>query len=128
MGHIRTLTDGRYEDPEPTHGGFRFFDAGPTAVLDTADHHTIVLTSRLVPPVSLAQLRAAGVDPHTARIIAAKGVVSPRPAYAPIASEVILVDTPGVTANDLRGFDYRRRRRPLFPLEEDAVYDSAGGD
>ena len=121
-GRVRTLTDGHYEDPEPTHGGFRFFDAGRTAALDTTDGHTIVLTSRVVAPVSLAQLRAAGVDPRAARIIVAKGVVSPRPAYAPISSEVILVDTPGVTANDLRGFEYRRRRRPLFPLEDDAAY------
>jgi len=92
------------------------------AIIDTTDGHTIVLTSRVVAPVSLAQLRAAGVDPRAARIIVAKGVVSPRPAYAPISSEVILVDTPGVTANDLRGFEYRRRRRPLFPLEDDAAY------
>ena len=121
-GRVRTLTDGSYEDPEPTHGGFRFFEAGRTAVLDTTDGHTIVLTCRLVPPISLAQLAAAGVDPRASRIIVAKGVVSPRPAYGRIASAIVLVDTPGVVANDLAGFDYRRRRRPLFPLERDAVY------
>jgi microcystin degradation protein MlrC len=121
-GRVRRLTDGRFEDPEPVHGGYRFFDAGPTAVLDTTDGHTIVLTSRLLAPVSLAQLPAAGVDPRSARIIAAKGVVSPRPAYERVASSIVLVDTPGVTANDLRGFAYRHRRRPLFPLESTASY------
>ena len=34
-GHVRAITDGRYEDATPTHGGFRFFDAGPTVVLET---------------------------------------------------------------------------------------------
>jgi microcystin degradation protein MlrC len=126
-GGVRTLTDGSYEDPEPTHGGFRFFEAGRTAVLDTTDGHTIILTTRLVAPISLAQLTAAGVDPRANRVIAAKGVVSPRPAYGRIASEIVLVDTPGVTANDLAGFDYRNRRRPLFPLERDAVYPPASG-
>lgn len=120
-GRVRTMTDGSFEDPEPTHGGFRFFEAGRTAALDTTDGHVIVLTTRLVAPISLAQLTAAGVDPRASRIIAAKGVVSPRPAYGRIASEIVLVDTPGVTANDLAGFDYRHRRRPLFPLERDAT-------
>jgi microcystin degradation protein MlrC len=121
-GRVRRLTGGRWEDPEPVHGGYRFFDAGPTAVLDTTDGATIVLTTRLIAPVSLAQLPAAGVDPREPRIIAAKGVVSPRPAYERVASQIVLVDTPGVTANDLRGFDYRHRRRPLFPLERDLTY------
>jgi microcystin degradation protein MlrC len=121
-GRVRRLSGGRWEDPEPVHGGYRFFDAGPTAVLDTTDGATIVLTTRLIAPVSLAQLPAAGVDPREPRIIAAKGVVSPRPAYERVASQILLVDTPGVTANDLRGFDYRHRRRPLFPLERNATY------
>jgi microcystin degradation protein MlrC len=121
-GRVRRLSGGRWEDPEPVHGGYRFFDAGPTAVLDTTDGATIVVTTRLIAPVSLAQLPAAGVDPREPRIIAAKGVVSPRPAYERVASQILLVDTPGVTANDLRGFDYRYRRRPLFPLERDATY------
>src|SRR5262249_53354132 len=29
-GTVRTVSDGRYEEPTPTHGGFRFFDMGPT--------------------------------------------------------------------------------------------------
>jgi microcystin degradation protein MlrC len=52
----------------------------------------------------------------------AKGVVSPRPAYEPIASEVVLVNTPGSTSADLSTFDYQRRRRPLFPFEPDTAY------
>jgi microcystin degradation protein MlrC len=35
---------------------------------------------------------------------------------------VVLVDTPGVTSDDPRRFTYTRRRRPLFPLEANAVY------
>jgi microcystin degradation protein MlrC len=48
--------------------------------------------------------------------------VSPRAAYEPIASEMILVDTPGVTAADLRQFAYHQRRTPLFPFERDVRY------
>jgi microcystin degradation protein MlrC len=57
--------------------------------------------------------------------VVTKGVVSPRPAYAPIAAEIILVDTPGVTTADLSPFSYHRRRRPLYPFERDAQYPAA---
>jgi microcystin degradation protein MlrC len=55
-------------------------------------------------------------------VVVAKGVVSPRPAYEPIAAQVVLVNTPGVTTSDLSRFTYRRRRRPLYPFEPDAEY------
>jgi len=121
-GVVRVITDGRYEDPTPTHGGFRFFDAGPTVVLETTLAHTLLLTSRLVMPSSLEQLRSAGVQPERLRVIAAKGVVSPRAAYDRVAVRTILVDTPGVTAADPMRFDHRARRRPLFPWEPDLSF------
>jgi microcystin degradation protein MlrC len=58
--------------------------------------------------------------------VVAKGVVSPRPAYAPIAAETILVDTPGVTSADLSSFPYRRRRRPIYPFERGRPLSDGG--
>jgi microcystin degradation protein MlrC len=121
-GHVRVISDGRFEEPTPTHGGFRFFDGGTTVVLDTSDEHTLLLTSRLVGNTSIQQMYASGVRPETYQVVVAKGVVSPRPAYEPIASEIVLVNTPGVTTSDLARFDYQRRRRPLYPFERDAMY------
>jgi microcystin degradation protein MlrC len=51
-----------------------------------------------------------------------KGVVAPRAAYEPVVAEVVLVDTPGVTADNPDHFAYQHRRRPLYPLEADAEY------
>ena len=65
---------------------------------------------------------ATGVRPETYQVVVAKGVVSPRPAYEPIASRIVLVNTPGVTSSDLSGFEYRRRRRPLYPFETETAY------
>jgi microcystin degradation protein MlrC len=121
-GRVRLIADGRYEEPTPTHAGFRFFDGGPTVVLETDDAHTLVLTSRRVGNTSIQQMYSLGIRPETYRVVVAKGVISPRPAYAPIAAELIAVDTPGVTAADLSRFTYRRRRRPLYPFEPDATY------
>lgn len=121
-GTVRCLTDGRFEEPAPTHGGYRFFDAGPTAVFELPGDNLVVLTSRPILPTSLRQLRSVGIEPMEQRLLVAKGVVSPRAAYEPIASVMILVDTPGVTTANLGQFTYRHRRTPLFPFERDVPY------
>jgi microcystin degradation protein MlrC len=121
-GVVRRISDGKFEEPTPTHGGFRFFDGGPTVVLETEDEHTLVLTTRLIGNTSIQQMYSVGVRPEQLRVVVAKGVVSPRPAYAPIAAEIVLVNTPGVTTSELSRFTYTRRRRPLYPFEPDAAY------
>ena len=121
-GRVRSVADGRFEEPTPTHGGFRHFDPGVTAVLDTDDDHTLVLMSRLVPPVSIRQLTTVGIQPSDYAVVVAKGVQSPRPAYEPVAIRIILVDTPGVTSADLPAFDYVNRSSPLFPFEAETRY------
>ena len=91
-------------------------------VVETAEYHTVVLTSNRMPPLSLEQVLSLGIHPERKALIVAKGVVAPRAAYEPVAAEIVLVDTPGVTANNPRLFRYSNRRRPLFPLERDAAY------
>ena len=121
-GRVTRLSDGKYEDTRPTHGGYRFFDGGTTAVLETTDGHTLLLTSKRSGNTSREQMYSVGIWPERYRVVVAKGVVSPRPAYQPIASRIILVNTPGVTTADMTTFTYHRRRKPLYPFEEDAAY------
>ncbi len=121
-GRVRLISDGKFEDPTPTHGGGRYFDQGTTVVLDTTDEHTLVLTSRRAGNTSLEQMYSLGVKPERYQVVVAKGVQSPRPAYERIAAKIILANTPGVTTADLSFFTYHRRRRPLFPFERDARY------
>jgi microcystin degradation protein MlrC len=121
-GRVRLISDGKYEETTPVHGGFRFFDDGIRVVLETTDDHTLVLTSRRTGNTTRQQMYSAGIRPEDKRVVVAKGVVSPRPAYEPIAAQIILVNTPGVTTSDLSFFEYRRRRRPLYPFESDATY------
>jgi len=122
-GHVRVISDGLYEELEPIHGGFRFFNAGTMVALDTTDGHTVVLTSRRTGNTSRQQMYSLGIRPERYKIVVAKGVQSPRPAYEPISVEVVMVNTPGVTTSDLSFFDYKRRRVPLYPFEEDAGYE-----
>ena len=122
-GRVRALTDGRFIEDKAVHGGGRFFDQGLTAVVETEQGHTLILTSLPMAPVSLEQVRSTGVKPERFQIVVAKGVVAPRGAYQPIAARIVLVDTPGATAADPFRVEYQRRRRPLYPFEPDAVYE-----
>ncbi|HEY3080383.1 MAG TPA: M81 family metallopeptidase [Chloroflexota bacterium] len=121
-GRVRLLHEGKFEDTRPTHGGARYFDQGLAAVLDTVEGHTLVLNSKRCGNTSIEQMYSLGVRPEKYQVVVAKGVQSPRPAYEPIAAEIILVNTPGVTTADLSYFDYRHRRRPLYPFEPEATY------
>jgi len=123
LGTVRTLADGRFVEREVRHGGWGACDQGLTAVVETAEGHTVVFTSRRMAPMSLQQVLSVGIRPEWKKIVVVKGVIAPRAAYAPVAKQFILVDSPGVTSDNPRHFEYRARRRPLYPLEGNALYD-----
>lgn len=116
------LSDGRFSESQPVHGGFTHFDQGPAAVLATDGGLTILATSRRMAPFSLAQLTSCGLDPASFQIVVAKGVNAPIAAYKSACRTFIRVDTPGYTAADMTKLDYQRRRRPMFPFEPHAEW------
>lgn len=118
-------SDGRYEEPKIAHGGLRYFDAGNMVALRTAEDVTVVLTSKLVQPITPNQLRSVALDPAAFRGIVAKGVNGPRAGYADVCERHLVVDTPGVTRLSVEAFEYARRRRPMYPYEPDTVYPAA---
>lgn len=110
-------SDGIFEEDTPKHGGFVHYDMGPTVIVGTAGGNTVMLTSKRTPPYSLQQMKSFGLDPTSFEIIIAKGVNAPIAAYAPVCASVIQVDTPGVTQADMTLFEYKNRRKPMFPFE-----------
>lgn len=114
-GTVRALTDGLFRNIGPMRDGL-LDDMGRTAVVDV-DGLTLVLTERKLPMWNLEQLRSVGVEPTRQRIIVCKGAIAHRAAYAPIASQMIEVESPGSTAGDVRSFQYTNIRRPLYPLD-----------
>jgi microcystin degradation protein MlrC len=117
-GKVKSLHDGRFEEPEARHGGVRFHDQGHTAVIETERGDTVVCTSHRQAPFSLRQLSSLGIDPGMAKIIIVKAAVAFRAAYDPIAAAIFEVDTPGLTAANPARFDYSRLTRPILPLDE----------
>lgn len=123
-GIVRALTDGRFVEREQRHGGWGACDQGLTAVVETTQGHSVILTTRRMAPMSLQQVLSTGVQPAAKKMLIVKGVVAPRAAYEPVSAEFVMVDTAGVTSDNPRYFTYHHRRTPLYPLEPDATYDA----
>jgi microcystin degradation protein MlrC len=120
---VRGTFDGRFEEPQPRHGGITHFDQGPTRVLETDGGLTVMTTDKRMVPFSLCQLTTFGIDPTKFRVLVAKGVHAPVAAYAPVCKHLVRVDTPGVTSADLSRLEYRNRRRPMYPFEPDTQWE-----
>lgn len=114
---VVSLHDGRFEEPQPRHGGFRSFDQGRSAVLQSNRGITVLATSKRMVPFSLCQLTSCGLDPASFHVLIAKGVNAPLAAYAPVCKHFLRVNTPGVTTADMTSLPFHNRRRPMFPFE-----------
>jgi microcystin degradation protein MlrC len=118
VGTVKLIDEGPYEETRPTHGGFRFYDDGLRVRFNTVSGMTLLLTSKRSGNTAREQMYSMGIKPEDYRIVVAKGVSSPRPAYQPVAAEIIIVNSPGVTSADLDSFTFVNRRVPLYPFEE----------
>ena len=116
-GKVKEITSGRFTDRGVTHGGFAAFDMGMTAAVETFSGDAVVITTHAVIDASADRYRSVGLDPTAFRVIVARGVQSPLPAYEPLVSLVVSVRTPGVTTADVSSLTYRNRRTPLYPLD-----------
>jgi microcystin degradation protein MlrC len=124
---VRGLCDGRFTETEARHGGLMSFDQGPSAVVETDNGLTLLLTSRRMVPFSLRQLTSCGLDPDRFRVLVAKGVHAPVAAYAPVCKHLLRVNTPGVTTADLTRLEYRHRRRLMYPFEPEVTWKPGAG-
>jgi microcystin degradation protein MlrC len=123
-GVVRSLHQGRFIETAVRHGGHRYWDMGHSAVIEaegsTPDELNLLLvTSERCSPFSLHQLISCGIYPERQKIIIVKGTVAPRAAYEPVAAEIRLVDTPGVTAANPARFEFRRARPGISGLNAD---------
>lgn len=121
-GRVKALTDGQFIETEARHGGGRYWDMLPTAVIEVEGStrdlpNILMLTRKRIIPFSLHQLISQGVYPERQKILVAKGTIAPRAAYGPIAAKVVAVDSPGVTAVNPAHFEFKKVRPGLFGLD-----------
>jgi len=114
-GTVRLLFDGRYRYVGPYMTG-KHADMGRTAVVECGNL-TVELTEKRVGPYDLGHVLYAGLWPEDFHIIVVKSAIAWQAAFGKFARRVINVDSPGCCSANLRHFEYRQVRRPVYPLE-----------
>ena len=134
-GYVKAITDGRFRNTGPMGTGTesrlgrtvrlycRLDGEGGDGEGDEANGLdeagvTVILTENRLQPLDAEIWRHVGVGPERLDILVVKSTNHFRADYEPMASYVIPVDSPGLAAMNPRRYDYKRIRRPQFPLDE----------
>jgi microcystin degradation protein MlrC len=115
-GRVRTLSDGRFVHRGPMMRGLEG-RLGTTAVLEVQDVKIILISNRWQ-TLDPEMLRFVGIDPLAEKIVVVKSTIHYRAAFEPIAHAIVEVDAAGLSSSNLARFDFRRVRRPIFPLDD----------
>ncbi len=89
---------------------------GPSAWLRKDGVSVVVVTSR-EQPLDPAFARTLGIDCRTMRTIALKSAAHFRSGFEKLAGSIFNVDAPAILTHDFTKLTYRRRIRPVFPVE-----------
>ena len=117
-GTVKAVTRGRFAFEGPMAAGTRI-DMGATAVLQV-DGIDIVVTSGRFQAYDQMFFKHAGIDPASRQVLAVKSAQHFRAAFAPIASEILVVDDGGgLTSGNYKLLPYENVRRPIYPLDLD---------
>jgi microcystin degradation protein MlrC len=115
-GEITHLTNGRFIAYGPMGGGVER-NYGPSLVFRVGGVDIILITNN-GQATDLAQFTSLGVDPTRYRTVAVKSMQHFRAAFEPIAREVILVHTGALCQVDYNPDNYKRVRRPIWPIDD----------
>ena len=113
---VERLSDGVFVCDGPMLRGERR-SMGPTAVLRSGGVRAIVATNNHQ-VTDLQSFISQGIDPRACAVVGVKSVHHFRAAFGPIARDVVLADSGSLASEDVRKFDYKKLRRPIWPLDE----------
>jgi microcystin degradation protein MlrC len=122
-GRVRLISDGRIRDD---HFGLPV-ELGQTAVL-RCGLTDLVLTENPSSQIHPNFFRQVGIEPAGKRVLVVQSAHLFRDEFEVrerIPRMIIEVDSPGITSPNARRFEYRRLRRPIFPLDELAAVGSS---
>ncbi len=114
-GVVKSLSLGRFTVEGPVFTGMAV-ELGRCAVLETPQL-TLILSEGRVEALDPLQFRIFGLEPTRFRYLVLKSKTNHRPAFMPMAVANIECHGPGVASLDLKSFDWRHVRRPIFPLD-----------
>ncbi|MCX5660096.1 MAG: M81 family metallopeptidase [Planctomycetota bacterium] len=117
-GRVEKLSDGKFQYTGGVWGG-TWSSMGPTALLacGAAGNVKVLVTTLGTYDWADEQFRSMGLDASTMKFVVAKNPMNYRFAYAGIAKEALILDTPGPTPATVKHFKYRHRVGPWFPAD-----------
>jgi microcystin degradation protein MlrC len=68
--------------------------------------------------------RCVGLEPTTAQIVVVKSHVQFQDSYDALASEIVLLDTPGMSSDNVAQLPFTNIDRPLYPWDPDLFFDA----
>ena len=108
---VLRVSDGEFDATGPYYDGIRL-SLGPTALLEIGGVK-IVVGSKKVQCADQAMFSHMGLDPRKQKIIVVKSSVHFRADFEPIASEVLVVSSPGPNPADHRDLTYKNLRKGI---------------
>jgi microcystin degradation protein MlrC len=79
---------------------------------------SVVAVTKREQPLDPAFARTLGIDCAKMRYIGVKSAAHFRSGFEKLAGSIYNVDAAGILVHDFSKLEYRRRRRPLYPLEQ----------
>lgn len=122
-GRVTHLSDGEFTGWGPVVRGQRV-TSGPTACIDVDGLRLVVTTIRHAAN-DRGFFQVAGIQPEREPLLVVKSRGHFRADFEPIARAIIEVDAPGAANPNLSRYQFQRIRRPIWPLDADAVWDRA---
>lgn len=117
---IMALCDCKFTSESPLNAGLTM-DYGLTARCRKGNVEFIVVSFRYQ-TLDAGSFTATGADLKNYRVVGLKSMNHFRGYFQPRADAIVTADTPGLRS-DPRLVDYKHVLRPIYPLDEDTVYD-----
>lgn len=113
---VAALSEGHFRYDGPMYAGLSG-NLGRSAWLRIGGVSVVVVSKR-EQPLDPAFARSLGIDCAAMRYIAVKSAVHFRSGFERIAGSIHNVDAGGILVHDFAKLPYRKRRRPLYPIEK----------
>ena len=113
--YVKMITDGVFVNKGPMANGV-VNHLGNTVLLVIGGIEVIVTQTRFQ-PWDLNIFYAHGIDPKERKILVPKSYAHYRAHYGTIATNMVNVELPGLTAKDPRSFVYKNLTHPVYPYD-----------
>ena len=119
--YVRLLGDGEFAFWGKMDHGMRGH-LGRMAVLVVGGIE-VVMAERRIQLLDREMLRCVGIEPARKRLIVVKSAVHFWADFQGIPDRIFDADTPGVHRPDFSCYEYRRLRRPIYPLDREVTLE-----